>query len=64
MTMVKTRNAKRLLIKLMTQADNDFMALDFDRMGECEVSRAYEDWNRLILAYENAYAKLPTPKMK
>lgn len=61
--MVKTKNAKRLLIQLMTQADKDFMSLDFDRMSEHELNERYEEWNRQILFYEGQLAVL-TPKKK
>lgn len=61
-TMVKTGKAKRLLIQLMVQADEDFMSLDFDRMTVPVLDARFEDYQRQILFYENQLATLTTKK--
>lgn len=61
-TMVKTGKAKRLLIQLMVQADEDFMSLDFDRMTVPVLDAHFEDYQRQILFYENQLATLTTKK--
>ncbi len=53
--MQKPKHTKKLLLQLMTQADRDFMNLDFDHMTEEEFNRHFDDWSRLILFYENLY---------
>ncbi len=53
--MQKPKHTKKLLLQLMTQADNDFMSLNFDNMTEEGVKESYDDWSRLILFYENLY---------
>lgn len=60
--MVKTRKAKRLLIQLMAQADEDFMGLDFDGMAESVLDTHYENYQRQILFYENQLATLTTKR--
>ncbi len=53
--MQKAKYTEELLLLLMTQADNEFMSLDFDNMTEEGVKESYDDWSRLILFYENLY---------
>ena len=60
--MVKTKKAKRLLIQLMAQADEDFMDLDFDGMAESVLDAHYDNYQRQILFYENQLATLTTKR--